>query len=236
MNIVLILAGGKGSRMGSLIPKQFIEVLDKPVLAYTLESFERHLEVDLIVVVTIKGWKNRVISIGQKYKISKLKYVVLGGPTGQDSTRLGLLAIKNIAKPNDLVIIHDAIRPLVPKIIVTDLLKVARLYGNACASLPMLETLILTNNESFGRINLDRNLVRRIQTPQAYMFNELLSAHLWARKNNKPSTYANTLMIDFGKTIYFSLGFINNIKLTTQEDLILFKALLNVSENELVKI
>jgi 2-C-methyl-D-erythritol 4-phosphate cytidylyltransferase len=235
MNIAMIIAGGIGSRMNADIPKQFIEINDKPILVYTLEAFQRHPEIDAILVVVIQDWEDVVKSYIEDYKLTKLKWVVQGGQSGQESARLGLKALKNHLQPTDYVVIHDAIRPIVPGIILTDLLRVARLHGNACASLPMHETIVITQNQLHGNKNLDRNEVRRVQTPQAYRYQDVLEAHLWAEKENRPSVYANTLMIDFGQTIYFSLGFDNNIKITTSEDLALFKALLMIPEEDLVR-
>jgi 2-C-methyl-D-erythritol 4-phosphate cytidylyltransferase len=235
MNIAMIIAGGIGSRMNADIPKQFIEINDKPILVYTLEAFQRHPEIDAILVVVIQDWEDVVKSYIEDYKLTKLKWVVQGGQSGQESARLGLKALKNHIQPTDYVVIHDAIRPIVPGIILTDLLRVARLHGNACASLPMHETIVITQNQLHGNKNLDRNEVRRVQTPQAYRYQDVLEAHLWAEKENRPSVYANTLMIDFGQTIYFSLGFDNNIKITTSEDLALFKALLMIPEEDLVR-
>jgi 2-C-methyl-D-erythritol 4-phosphate cytidylyltransferase len=235
MNIAMIIAGGIGSRMNADIPKQFIEINDKPILVYTLEAFQRHPEIDAILVVVIQDWEDVVKSYIEDYKLTKLKWVIQGGQSGQESARLGLKALKNHLQPMDYVVIHDAIRPIVPGIILTDLLRVARLHGNACASLPMHETIVITQNQLHGNKNLDRNEVRRVQTPQAYRYQDVLEAHLWAEKENRPSVYANTLMIDFGQTIYFSLGFDNNIKITTSEDLALFKALLMIPEEDLVR-
>jgi 2-C-methyl-D-erythritol 4-phosphate cytidylyltransferase len=235
MNIAMIIAGGIGSRMNADIPKQFIEINDKPILVYTLEAFQRHPEIDAILVVVIQDWEDVVKSYIEDYKLTKLKWVVQGGQSGQESARLGLKALKNHLQPTDYVVIHDAIRPIVPGIILTDLLRVARLHGNACASLPMHETIVITQNQLHGNKNLDRNEVRRVQTPQAYRYQDVLEAHLWAEKEKRPSVYANTLMIDFGQTIYFSLGFDNNIKITTSEDLALFKALLMIPEEDLVR-
>ena len=231
----MIIAGGIGSRMNADIPKQFIEINDKPILVYTLEAFQRHPEIDAILVVVIQDWEDVVKSYIEDYKLTKLKWVVQGGQSGQESARLGLKALKNHLQPTDYVVIHDAIRPIVPGIILTDLLRVARLHGNACASLPMHETIVITQNQLHGNKNLDRNEVRRVQTPQAYRYQDVLEAHLWAEKEKRPSVYANTLMIDFGQTIYFSLGFDNNIKITTSEDLALFKALLMIPEEDLVR-
>ncbi|HOJ45069.1 MAG TPA: IspD/TarI family cytidylyltransferase [Bacilli bacterium] len=236
MNYAIIIAGGSGKRMNSDIPKQFIQIGEKPIIVYTLEAFNRHPDIDGILVVCLPDWIDRLWAYAKKYKIEKLRWIVPGGETGQLSCYHGLAHLENKIKPDDFVIIHDAIRPLVPSIIITDMLRVASEHGNACSSLPVHETLIFTDNQRFGSQSLDRSIVRRVQTPQAYRFSDLFSVHQQALAQGiTNSVYANTLFVDFGKTIHFSLGFDNNIKITTSEDLTLFKALLTMKEEDLVK-
>ncbi|HAV19915.1 MAG TPA: 2-C-methyl-D-erythritol 4-phosphate cytidylyltransferase [Firmicutes bacterium] len=236
MNTALIIAGGSGKRMNSDIPKQFIEVANKPIIIHTLEAFARHPGIDEILVVCLEEWIERLWGMVRKFNIPKVKYIVKGGSSGQLSCFNGLETLRDHLSDDDFVVIHDAIRPLMPEIIITELLRIAHEYGNACSSLPMHETLILTENQAFGSKSLDRDLVRRVQTPQAYRYGELYSVHKQAlEKGITNSVYANTLMVDFGKTIYFSLGFDNNVKITTSEDLTLFKALLTMDERDLVK-
>jgi len=236
MNIAIIIAGGVGSRMHSEVPKQFIEVNGKPIIIYTLEAFERHPEIDAIEVVCIEGWHTYLKQKAKEYGITKLKWIINGGDSGQASARNGLFNLENILNSDDVVVIHDAIRPILPQIIISDMLRVCYEQGNACASIPCHETLILTDNQISGRQSIERSTIRRVQTPQAYKYGEILSAHKQALKMGiTHSVYANTLMVELGKTIYFSLGFDNNVKITTPEDITLFKALLLMSEDELVK-
>jgi 2-C-methyl-D-erythritol 4-phosphate cytidylyltransferase len=237
MTTAIIIAGGSGKRMNSDIPKQFIEIEGKPIIIYTLQAFENHPDIDQIVVVCIEDWIPKLWECAEgKFPIKKLIAVVPGGTTGQLSCYNGLQALKGKIQPDDLVVIHDAIRPLVPKIIISELVRVAKEHGNACSSLPMHETLIFTDNQAWGNRSLDRSLIRRVQTPQAYRYGDLLGVHEAAMAQGiTSSVYANTLMVDFGRTIYFSLGFDNNIKITTSEDLTLFKALLTMEEKDLVK-
>ncbi len=237
MTTAIIIAGGSGKRMNSDIPKQFIEIEGQPIIIYTLLAFERHPGIDQIVVVCIEDWIAKLFEYAHgKFPIKKLVAVVPGGTTGQLSCYNGLLALKGKIQPDDLVIVHDAIRPLVPQMIISDLIRVAQENGNACSSLPMHETLIFTDNQAWGNRSLDRSLIRRVQTPQAYRFGDLLAVHEAALAQGiTNSVYANTLMVDFGRTIYFSLGFDNNVKITTSEDLTLFKALLKMDEKDLVK-
>jgi len=236
MNVAIVIAGGVGSRMKAEIPKQFILVKDKPIIIYTLEAFQRHPEIDAILVVCIDGWYDYLQEQAEKFHITKLRWITSGGVNGQGSARNGLLRLEGFLKDDDIVIIHDAIRPIVPQIILTDMLDVCRKQGNACASLPCHETLIRTEDQKSGCESIDRATVRRVQTPQAYHYGELLSVHKQAlEKGITHSVYANTLMVEMGKTIHFSLGFDNNVKITTPEDLALFKALLSMPEEELVK-
>lgn len=236
MNTAIIIAGGNGSRMNADIPKQYIEVEEKPIIVYTLEAFDRCDEIDAILVVSKHDWIDEVRSYGPRFSLRKLKWVIEGGKTGHLSIKNGLYFLRDKIKDDDLVIIHDAIRPFIPRIILNDLLRVARLKGNACASLPMHETMSFTDDQQVGYKNIPRESVRRIQTPQAYRYADLLNVHIEAeQKGIINSTYANTLMLDFGRKIYFSLGFDNNLKITTSEDLTLFKALLKMSEEDLVR-
>ncbi len=236
MNVAIVIAGGVGSRMKAEIPKQFILVKDKPIIIYTLEAFQRHPEIDALLVVCIDGWHDYLKEQARKFNITKLQWIVSGGINGQASARNGLLKLETILKDEDIVIIHDAIRPIVPQIILSDMLDVCRKRGNACASLPCHETLIKTADQKSGFESIERSTVRRVQTPQAYHYGELLDVHKRALTMGiTHSVYANTLMVELGKTIHFSLGFDNNIKITTPEDLALFKALLTMPEEELVK-
>ena len=122
MNIAIIIAGGVGSRMGKDIPKQFIEVKNKPVLAYTLESFENHHLIDAIEVVCIEGWEADVWEYKEKYGITKLKWITKGGASGQESIRNGVYNLKDKCADDDNIIIHDGIRPLVEDDVLDDIL------------------------------------------------------------------------------------------------------------------
>ena len=107
MNYAVIIAGGSGARMGQDIPKQFINVYDKPILIYTLEGFQKHPQIDAIEVVCIDGWHEVLWAYAKQFGITKLKWIVSGGKTGQESIRNGVYNLEGIAKPEDVVIIHD---------------------------------------------------------------------------------------------------------------------------------
>lgn len=122
MNIAIIIAGGSGHRMGQDIPKQFINVYDKPILIYTLEGFQRHPLIDAIEVVCIDGWHDVLWAYAKQFNITKLKWVVLGGQTGQESIRNGVFSLEDKCSPDDIVIIHDGIRPLVDGTVLSDVI------------------------------------------------------------------------------------------------------------------
>ena len=178
MNIALIIAGGSGNRMGQDIPKQFINVYDKPVLIYTLESFQRHPMVDVIEVVCLDGWHDVLWAYAHQFNISKLKWVVSGGKTGQESIRNGVFNLEDKANDNDIIIIHDGIRPLVDDTVLTDVIQKAKQFGNAVTSLPYNEQIFIVNTEDdqTTREYIPREKLRRVSTPQAYKFGRLDSA------------------------------------------------------------
>ena len=231
MNIAIIIAGGSGQRMGQDIPKQFINVYDKPVLIYTLESFERHPQVDAILVVCIDGWHDVLRAYAKQFGISKLKWIVSGGASGQESIRNGVFYLETIAAPDDLIIIHDGIRPLVDDSVLSDVLAKAKMYGNAVSSMPYNEQIFVIDSENPETTTryIPRETLRRVSTPQAYRFDILDARYHEAFEKEigiYGSSYTNTMMVELGETLHFAAGSDKNIKLTTKDDLELFKAYL----------
>ena len=135
MTTAIIIAGGSGARMRQDIPKQFINVYDKPVLIYTLEGFQEHPQIDAIEVVCLDGWREVLLAYAKQFNITKLKWVVPGGDSGQESIRNGVYNLEGKCADDDIVIIHDGIRPLVNEAVLTDVIIKARQYGNAVTSL-----------------------------------------------------------------------------------------------------
>ena len=175
MNIAILIAGGSGKRMGQDIPKQFINVYDKPVLLYTLESFERHPQIDAIEVVCIDGWHDVLRAYARQFNISKLKWIVSGGASGQESIRNGVYNLEGKVHPEDIIVIHDGIRPLVDASVLTDVLIKAQKYGNAVTSMPYNEQIFIINPDesSTTKQYIPRETLRRVSTPQAYRFDLL---------------------------------------------------------------
>ena len=230
-NIAVIIAGGSGSRMGQNIPKQFINVYDKPVLIYTLESFQRHPEVDSIVLVCIETWIDVARTYIKQFNIDKIVAVVPGGASGQESIRNGVEAAGEFAAPDDVIIVHDGIRPLVDSAVLSDVLRVAHEHGNAVTSLPYNEQIfrVAPDDPATTTEFIPRETLRRVSTPQAYRYDLLSEAYKRAFAENigiQGSHYTNTMMVELGYRLYFAAGSDKNIKLTTKDDLELFKAYL----------
>lgn len=232
--IAIIIAGGKGNRMGQDIPKQFINVYDKPVLVYTLENFQNHPDIDAIEVVCIDGWHDIVWAYAKQFNITKLKWIVSGGESGQESIRNGVFNLEGKCQDDDIIIIHDGIRPLVDSSVLSDVIVKCAEYGNAVTSLPYNEQIFVIDDEISTIKYIPRETLRRVSTPQAYKFKKLAWAYHEAFEKNigiTGSSYTNTMMVELGERLYFAAGSDKNIKLTTKDDLNLFKAYLK-SEND----
>lgn len=227
--IALIIAGGSGNRMGQKIPKQFINVYDKPILIYTLEGFQKHPQIDAIEVVCIDGWQKVLEAYAKQFGIDKLKWIVTGGETGQESIRNGVYNLEGKCQDDDIIIIHDGIRPLVDATVLTDVIMKCEMFGNAVTSLPYNEQIFVVDDEKSTIKYIPRETLRRVSTPQAYKFRMLYDSYkkAFAEKIGiYGSSYTNTMMVDLGERLYFASGSDKNIKLTTKDDLELFKGFL----------
>jgi 2-C-methyl-D-erythritol 4-phosphate cytidylyltransferase len=234
MITALIIAGGVGKRMGQDIPKQFIMVEDKPIIIYTLESFQKHPMIDRILVVCKKGWEDTLLAYAKEYHIDKLNWIIEGGNSGQESIRNGVNFLKEHSDEEDIVVIHDGIRPLVDEIVLSDVIVKSKEFGNAVTSLPYNEQIFVKETEETTKQYINRETLRRVSTPQAYKYGKLAWAYEKAFRDNigiSESSYTNTMMVDLGETLYFALGSDKNIKLTTQDDLQLFKGYLRMKED-----
>lgn len=236
MNIALILAGGHGSRTAQDIPKQFMNVYEKPLIIYTLENFERHPDIDGIAVVCIDGWHEVLKAYARQYGITKLKWVVAGGKDGQESTQRGIEALKESCDAEDVILVHDAVRPFLPKEVITDAIVKCKQKGSGLSAVRCQETIVRTDDGISGQEGIARTEIMRVQTPQAYKFGKALWAYEEAgRRGINGEVYINTLMLRLGETVYFSYGSEKNIKITTIDDLELFKALLKMEREDWIK-
>ncbi|WP_303016606.1 IspD/TarI family cytidylyltransferase [Holdemania massiliensis] len=236
-NIALIIAGGVGMRTHQDIPKQFINVKDVPVIVYTLKAFQNHPLIDAIEVVCIEGWHDVLWAYAKQFGISKLENIVNGGETGQDSIRNGLKSIaKRYKDTDDIVLIHDSIRPMVSAEIITDNIDVCRKYGNATTVIPCTSVMLTTNNSISSEGQIPRDNLKITQTPQAFFLNELLEVHKKAiTMDLLPSIASCALYIELGKKVYLSRGSEKNIKITTSEDIEIFQSLLESKRPEWLK-
>ena len=235
-NIALLIAGGSGNRMHQDIPKQFLTVNERPVIVYTLEAFEKHTEIDAIAVVCIDGWQQVLMAYAKQFNISKLQHVVTGGKNGQDSIRNGIFELEKHFGKDDLVLIHDAIRPMVSSEIISDNIRVAKEKGNAITVIPCAEAMLQTEDGEVSSGTYPRDSLKRTQTPQAFKLGEICQLHRDALESGITNSIAScTLMIEMGKQVYFSQGSEKNIKLTTLEDIDIFKALLAASRSDWLK-
>ncbi len=237
MNIAMVIAGGKGVRMNQDIPKQFLNINDKPVIIYTLLAFQQHPEIDAIMVVCIEGWQTILEAYAKQFDITKLKWITEGGENGQDSIRNGIKELAKHCNPEDMVLIHDAIRPNLSQEIISGCIASCRVNGSAITVIPCAEAMLMRCGDGKqSEETIDRDSLARTQTPQAFPLAKLIWAHQEAQKRGITNSVATcTLMIELGEKVHFCSGSEKNVKITTTEDIEIFKALLMAKKDEWIK-
>ena len=234
MNIAVILAGGVGSRLGAGIPKQFVEVCGKPVLAYTLKPFEEHPDIDGILVVSLGSYMDEVMSMKEKYSFSKLRWVTEGGDTFQGSVMNGIGFLRDKISEDDTVLVHFGASPFVTKEIISDAIRVCAENGtNAISTTDYYllsgvkhSTSSVTDPENYSDEYINRDTIAVMNTPHAFRYgfvDDLYSEASNTGMIDKVEPHTTTLMYALGKRIYFSKGSQTNIKITTKEDLEFFE-------------
>ncbi len=236
MNIALLTAAGIGSRMHQDVPKQFLNVDNRPIIIHTLERFEAHPSIDAIIVVTLEAWIDVLWAYAKQFEISKLKWVVPGGATGQESISLGLDELSRFCSEDDMVMIHDGNRPFISSEIISDSIAKFNNFGSAVAAIPCVEAVLRSSDGVSSSTSVSREELWRTQTPHAYTLGKLLWAHEEAAKRNITNTAATcVLMQELGEKVYFSKGSETNLKITTVDDLNIFQALLHTQQDDWVK-
>ena len=237
MTVALLTAAGSGTRMGQDIPKQFMHVENKPIIIHTMEAFQKHPSIDAIIVVTIPSWIEVLKAYAKQFNITKLRWVVGGGSTGQESIFNGLQTLKKELNPDDIVMVHDGNRCMVSSEIISDSIATYHHKGSAVAAIPCVEAVFRSSdNGCSSSISIPREQLFRTQTPHTYSLEKLLWAHEEAKKQGITNTAAScTLMQMLGEVIYFSKGSEENIKITTVDDLMIFKALLQTKKDNWLK-
>lgn len=238
MNIGLIFAGGNGSRMNSItLPKQFLPLYGKPIIIYTLEHFENHPEIDGIIISCIESYIPHLQELLKKFHIKKVKKIVPGGKTGQKSIFNGLEAIEELFPKDSIVLIHDAVRPIITDEIISNNIASVKKYNNAITSAFPTETPLEVNEDNYIESIYDRSLSRVAKAPQSFKLSDILSIHRQAIKENYDGAIdSSSLMLRYGKKIKLIEGSSSNIKITTPTDYFIFKALFDAKyKNEFLE-
>ena len=235
MNIAVIFAGGVGKRMKSKggVPKQFLKVNGKPIIIHTLEKFENNSNIDAIVISCVKGYIDKLNKIIDDFKITKVRKVVIGGENGQESIYNGLKAAKEISiSDDDIVLIHDGVRPLIDDELINNNIKTVQEKGSAITCVDCKETIILVDDNNDIKNVTDRDRTKIARAPQSFKLNEILEIHNKAIKDGNTNMIDScTLMRKYKKKLNIVMGSSENIKITTPDDYYIFKALLDAKEN-----
>ena len=234
MNYAVIFAGGSGSRMHTKSrPKQFLEYQGKPIIIYTLELFDNHPMIDGIVVACVEEWIPFLKKMLKKFEINKVKAIVTGGETGQESIYKGLVAAKSISESaDDIVLIHDGVRPLITEQTITDNIEIVNKEGSCITCVPATETFIVSQPGGGLEIPTRANsLIAR--APQSFYLKDILVAHEQARAERRNDFIDScSMMHHYGYKLGRVIGPMENIKITTPTDYFIFKAMVEVHENQ----
>lgn len=238
MNVALIFAGGTGVRMNSKTkPKQFLKLHGKTILMHTVEHFEYHEDIEFIVVVCIKEWMNSFKRELKRNGYEKVVRIVEGGMTAQESIYHGLLSIKEELKTRDgsseeIVLIHDGVRPLIDSKVITDNIDGVKAHGSAITTSREYETVaIVDSNGDIEHID-NRDFVRIAKAPQSFYFEEIMEIHDKAHKDGVTGVIDSASLMDYyGRKVHTVIGPSENIKVTTATDFYMFRALLDAKEN-----
>lgn len=234
MIIALILAGGTGSRVGLERPKQFIEIFDKPIIAYTTEIYQVHPDVDAIEIVCHQNWRHYLNKVILQYNLTKVKWIVDGGSTFQESVMHGINNLKKEIMPNDIIMLHYGSAPFTSQKIITDAIKVCRKYGMSVSCTPCYQLMGSNDECGVSKVWMDRDKLTQIACPQSFKYSYLLDIYKRAEENRlieKIEPHTTSLMYALGDTLYQSYGDQTNIKITTKEDLELFKGYVLMQQN-----
>lgn len=213
------------------VPKQFLKVDNKPIIVYSIENFQRNPQIEKIVVVCVKEWIERLYEMVDAYSLSKVKWIIEGGDTVHDSIRNGVFFLKDKINSDDYIIIHDAVRPILPQKAIDEVIHVAHEKGNASSSIACHPPIVYTEDFESGIADIDREHVMLTASPQAFIYELALRCYTQAEWENRHDfTFTSSLLIHCGERVYFAKGTTSNIKITAKEDLALFGALLKVPE------
>lgn len=238
MNVALIIAGGSGNRMGQDIPKQFMHIDNCPVIIHTMLAFQKHPDIDSIAVVCLKGWETVLQSYANQFMITKLKYIFPGGTNGQESIHNGIYGLKESGMGDeDLVLVHDAVRPLLSQDIISSNIAICKAYGYAITGIKCREAILESDDGFSTNTSIPRDKLIRTQTPQTFRLGNIIKAHEKAKEEGITNSVAScTLIAELGLAeMHIVPGSEKNIKITTTEDLEILKALMNTTKEKWLK-
>ena len=239
MNIALIFAGGTGQRMNSVsIPKQFLKVHNKPIIVHTIEKFQKASCIDSIIVVSLSSYIDEMYKLKEEYGLSKVHSIIPGGDTGQLSIYNGLIEAKKISKTDeDIVLIHDGVRPMIDETTILNNIDCVKKNGNAITISKAIETMVVVDDNGTVENVLNRNYCSMARAPQSFYLKDIYSAHVQALSNGISNFIDSAmLMKKYGAKLHTVLGRVNNIKITTPMDFFMFKAILDANETEQIKV
>ena len=238
MNIALIIAGGSGNRMGQDIPKQFMYVENAPIIIHTLQCFQKHPDIGTVAVVCLTGWETVLQSYANQFNITKLKHIFPGGNSGMESIHNGIYGLKEVGyADDDLVLIHDAVRPLLSQDIISSNIAICKAYGYAITGIKCREAILESKDGFSSTTSIPRDMLIRTQTPQTFRLKNIIEAHEEAAAKGITDSVAScTLCAELGnREMHIVPGSEKNIKVTTVEDLDMLKALMQTSKEQWLK-
>ncbi len=239
MNIGLLIAGGSGNRMGQDIPKQFMHVDGAPIIIHTMQCFQQHPDIGAIGVVCLKGWETVLQSYANQFNITKLKWVFPGGNSGMESIHNGIYGLKDEGcDDEDLVLIHDAVRPLLSQDIISSNIAICKAYGYAITGIKCREAILESHDGFSSKTSIPRDTLIRTQTPQTFRLGNIIKAHELAKEKGISDSVAScTLIAELNEDIEMHIvpGSEKNIKVTTVEDLEILKALMHTEKDRWLK-
>lgn len=233
MNHAIILAGGTGTRVGANIPKQFIKIQGKPIIAYTLDLFQENPNIDDVEIVCHRDWIDYVKEIVAQYGHTKVRWITNGGETFQESTVNGVLNLKGQIADDDIVVISFAVSPMTPQEDIDDSIRICREHGNAIASKDIDLCTCIKDDEYSTTQNLIRETIKGFANPWTFNYGELLEAYEYAIKNgmlNDLEPHTTSLYFALGKRLWFSQCTTISVKVTTKQDIDIFEGWLLLKE------